>query len=83
MNNINKGCFSSFGVEYIPKKIKSFVGDVSIIINIYRIQANNLIMCEYFRIGFINMMFKGTNLTDFKTLYSPKSFKDSGRVILN
>ena len=40
-------------------------------------------MSGYFGIGFIDMMFKGKNLTDFKTLFSPKSFKDHERIILS
>ena len=41
--------FDSFGVEHVPKEIKKFVGHKNIKTNIYRIQADNSIMC-----GFIN-----------------------------
>ena len=40
----------SFGVEHIPKGIKMFNGNKSIITNIYIIQAYDLIMCRYFSI---------------------------------
>ena len=37
--------FDSFGVEHIPKEIKKLIGNKNITINIYRIQAYDLIMC--------------------------------------
>ena len=49
----------SFGVEHVPKKIRHFVGNKNMQINIYRIQANNSIMCGYFCIGFIDFMLAG------------------------
>ena len=42
--------FDSFGAEHIPKEIKKFIRGKNII-NIYRIQAYNLIM----RTGCVNM----------------------------
>ena len=44
--------FDSSGTEHIPKEIKKFIKNKNII-NIYIIQAFDLIMCEYFCIGFI------------------------------
>ena len=41
--------FDSFGVEHIPKEIKTFIDcSLSITTNILRIQAYDLIMCGYF-----------------------------------
>ena len=41
--------FDSFGVGHIPKEIKTFInGSLSIKRNIFRIQANDSIMCRYF-----------------------------------
>ena len=37
--------FDSFGVEYIPGEIKRFIGNKNIKTNIYRVQANNSVMC--------------------------------------
>ena len=51
--------FDRFGVEYIQKEIKKFIASKNIITNIYRIEANDSIMCEYFCIGFINFILKG------------------------
>ena len=44
-NGNNIKYFDSFGVEYIPKEIKKFVGNKNIITNIYRMQAYDSIMC--------------------------------------
>ena len=46
----------SFGVEYISKDIEKCVASTNIITNIYRKQAYNSIMCEYFSIGFFDFM---------------------------
>ena len=40
--------FDSFGVEYIPKEIKEFTNNKSIVANIFRIQAYDSVMCGYF-----------------------------------
>ena len=37
--------FDSSGVEHVPKEIKKFIGHKSIKTNIFRIQADNSIMC--------------------------------------
>ena len=57
VNNKTVTYFDSFGVEYIPKEIKKFINNKNIIINIFRIQAYDSVMCRYFCIGFINYMF--------------------------
>ena len=75
--------FGSFGVEHIPKEIKKFIGNKNIIANIFRIQAYDSLMCRYFCIGFINFMFKGKSLTDYKNIFSPNNFKKNNDIILN
>ena len=45
VNNNNVTYFDSFGVEHIPKEIKTFISDKNIKTNIFRIQAYDLIMC--------------------------------------
>ena len=52
MNGDNVTHFDSFGVAHIPKEIKKFIGNKNIKTNIYRIQANDSIMCGYLCIGF-------------------------------
>ena len=66
--------FDSFGVEHIPKEIKTFINNKNIKTNIFRIQAYDSIMCGYFCIGFIDFMLKGKSLTDFTNLFSSNIF---------
>ena len=75
--------FDSFGVQHLPEEIKEFVGDKNIIANIFRIQANNAVMCGYFCIGFIDFMLAGKKLTDFTSIFSPYDFDKSGKIILS
>ena len=51
-----------FGVEYIPKEVKKFIGNKKITANIYQIQAYNSKMCEYFCNGFIDFIVKAKRL---------------------
>ena len=67
--------FDSFGVEYIPKEVKKFIGNKDIKTNIFRIQAYNSIMCGYICILFVEFMFTGKTLSDFSNLFSPSDFK--------
>ena len=84
--------FDSFGVEYIPKEIKTFINrSLSIFLrpplrvttSIFRIQAYDSIMCGYFCIGFIDFMFKGKTLTEYTNLFSPYDFKKNDNIILS
>ena len=66
----------SFGVEYIPKKIReriehSSLGNRNIKTSIFRIQKYNSIMFDYFCILFIEYMLEGKTLTDFTNFCSP------------
>ena len=74
--------FDSFGVEHIPKEIKTFIGNKNVITNIYRIQANYSIMCGYFCIGFTDFMLKGKSLLDYIDLFSPNIYQKNEKIIL-
>ena len=76
-------CFDSFGVEHIPIEIKKFIEHKNIKTNIFRIQANNLAMCGYFCIGFINFMFPRRSLIDYTSLFSPYDSKKNDKKILS
>ena len=76
-------CFDSFGVEHIPKEIKTFISNKNIKTSIFRIQEYDSIMCGYFCIGFINFMLAGKTLTEFTNLFSPNNFKQNDDIILN
>ena len=62
--------FASFGVEHIPEEIKEFIGHKNTKANIFRVQANDSVMCGYFCIGFIDFMLPGKKLTDYTNLFS-------------
>ena len=73
--------FDSFGVEHVPEEIKKFVGNKNIIPNIFRVQANNSVMCGYLCIGFLNFMLAGKKLSGFTSTFSPYDFKKNDNII--
>ena len=75
--------FDSFGVEHIPNEIKKFIRNKNIKANIYRVQANDSIMCGYFCIGFIDFMLVDQTLTDYANLFSPYDFNKNDQIILS
>ena len=83
VNNKTVTYFDSFGVEHIPKEIKKSINNKNIMVNIFRIQGYDSVMCGYFCIGFINYMFIGKSVTGYTNLFSPNNFKKSDSIILN
>ena len=75
--------FDSFGVEHVLEEIKEFIGNKNIKANIFRVQANNSVMCEYFCIGFIDFILAGKKLTDFTNTFSPYEFGKNDDIILS
>ena len=75
--------FDSFGVEHIPEESKEFIGNRNIKANIFRLQANNSIMCGYFCIEFIDFMFANKKFTDYTNLFSPYDFDRNDQTILS
>ena len=57
--------FDSFGVEHIPKEIRTFISNKNMKRNIFRIQAFDS-MCGYFCIGFVDFTLAGKT---FNLLY--------------
>ena len=51
------------------QKIKKFIFKID------RIQPYDLIMCEYFCIGFIDFMLEGKSFLDYKYLFSPYEYE--------
>ena len=82
-NNNNVIYFDFFDVEHIPNKIKAFINNKNIKRNIFRIQANDLIICGYFCIEFIDFMLAGKTFTEYTNLFSPNDFKKNDDMILN
>ena len=74
--------FDSFGVEHIPKKIKTFINTKNIKTNIFRIQVYDAIMCGYFCIRFIDFILAGKTLTAFTNLFSTNIFKKNDDITL-
>ena len=52
------------------------------IINIYRIQAHDSILCGCFWIGFIDFMLKGKFLLDYTNLVSVNYHEKNNKIIL-
>ena len=75
--------FDSFGVEHIPKEIKTFINNKNITTIFFRIQAYDSITCGCFCIGFIDFMLAGKTLTEFTNVFSPNNFKKNDYIILN
>ena len=82
VNKINVIYFDSFGVEYIPKEIKTFMVNKNITTTFYRIQAQNTTMCEQFGIVFTDFMLKGKSLLDYTDLFSPNKYENNDTKIL-
>ena len=88
-NNNNVIYFYSFVVEHIPKEIKAFINNnnnnnnnnKNITTDIFRIQAFDSIMCEYFCIGFIDIMLAGKTLTEYTNLFLPHNFKKNEFIL--
>ena len=72
-----------FELNTFRKKFKNLLIIKTIQTNIFRIQANNLVMCQYFCIGFIDFMLKDKSITDFTNFFSPTDFKKNDDMILN
>ena len=71
--------FDNFGVEHIPQEVKAFLGIKNIKANIFRYDS---LMCGYFRIGFIDFMLAGKNLTVFTNIFLIKQIKKPD-IVLN
>ena len=77
----------------IPEEIKEFIDrrflnssasqNKNMKANIFRVQANNSVMCRYFCIGFINFMLGGKKLTDYTNLFFTHNFKKNNDIILS
>ena len=70
-------------VEHVAEEINEFVGNKNIIANIFRVQANDSVMCGYFCIEFIDFVLAGKKLTDFTNMFSPYDFKKNDDIILS
>ena len=83
VHNNNVTYFDSFGVEHIPKEIRTFINNKNIKTNIFRIQAHDSIICGYFCIGFIDFMLAKKTLTEYTNLFSQNNFDKNDDIFLN
>ena len=67
---------------FVPKEIRHFIGNKNLETNIYRIQVNNLVLCGYFCIGFIDFMIACKTLNNYTSLFSPYDFKKNDKILL-
>ena len=67
INNVTY--FDSFGVEHIPREIRTFINNKNTKTNIFRIQACDSVMSEYFCIAFINFILAGKTLTELQIFF--------------
>ena len=80
MNAENVTYFVNF--PYVPKEIRKLIGNKNVIINIYRIQALDSVMCGWLCIGFIDFMLKAKSLVECTNLFSTKKYKKNEKVML-
>ena len=72
-----------FGVEHIPEEIKKFISNRNIKANIFRVEANNSVICGYFYTGFMDFMLADKKLTYYTNLFSPYDFDKNDQIILS
>ena len=82
VNAENITYFHKFGVEPTRKGFRKFVRNKNTAANLYRIQAYDSIMCEYFWIRFIDFMLKVKILLEYTNLFSPNGYKINDEIIL-
>ena len=80
VNAENLTNFDSFGLEHIPNRIRKLIGNKNIKANIYRIQAFDSIMYQYFCIGFIDFMLKVKSLLESTNLFSSNEYKKNDKI---
>ena len=82
INAKNVTYFDSFEVEHVSEVIRKSNGNKNIITNIYRVQAFDSIMCEYFCIGFADFILKGKCLLEYTNVFPPNEYKTNDKIIL-
>ena len=75
VNPKNVTYFESFGAEHIPRKIRKFIGNKSLITYICRMQGHDSVRCGCFCNGFIDFMLKDKGLLEYWNLFSPNGSK--------
>ena len=71
----------SFGIECTPQEVLSKIKDKSITRSIFTIQSDDLIMCGFYCIAFIEYMISGKTLLDYNNLFSLNDCKENEKLI--
>ena len=74
--------FDSFEVEHILNKTENIIGNKNITKNIFRVQADDSIMCGHFWNGFSGFMLKGKRWLEHINLFSPSEYEKNDKIIL-
>ena len=82
MNDVDVTDFDSFEFEYIPKEIKKFIRDKNVITNIYRIEANDSIMCGCLCNGIIDFFSKCLKFAQLYQFFSSSEYEKNDKLIL-
>ena len=69
-------------LNIFQNKLKKFIGNRNITINIFRVQAYDSIMCGNFCIGLIDFMLKGKSLLVYANLFSRIEYEKTYKIIL-
>ena len=75
--------FDSFGSKYISPDELNKIIDNSITHNVFKIQNDDFIMCEFYFIAFIEDMIPRNVLLDYTNLFSPNYYQKNDKTIYN
>ena len=64
----------------MPQGVLNKIKDKSITHNIFRIQDNDYIMCEFYCIAFIEYMVAGKTLLDYTNSFSLNDYKKNDKI---
>ena len=73
--------FDYFGIEYIPQEVLNKIRDKSITHNIFRIQANESVMCGFYCMAFIEYMLSRKTLLDYTNSFSPNDYRMNDKIM--
>ena len=78
--NDSERYFDNFSVEHTPKEIKNFIGNKKITRIIYKIKANDSIVCGYFCIRLFDFIVKSKSLLDYANSFSPSKYAKNEKI---
>ena len=67
--------------EYIPQEVLNIIKDKSITHNMFRIQDNDSVMCEFYCIAVIEYMLAGKTSLDYTNLFSLNDYEKNDEII--